>query len=293
MEFKYSIIIPHKNSPALLSRCLDSIPDRDDLQIVIIDDNSDDSVVDFSNFPGVGRRNTFVIFSKDSRGAGYARNLGLAKANSKWLLFADADDYYVDLNELLDKYANVEDVDIVYYNCKGETQDSNRCTIYNAIIDRYLSGDPMGEKQIKFNWWTPWNKLINRKLVDAHKLQFEEVMSGNDAKFCLLAGYFAKKIEVTSNYYYISTIQKSSITLRKKTIEERLEALTRMIRIWKFTKAVGAPNKTYKNNIISKSIIIDLVRQYGLRDAFVYVLRYIKDSLTIGIYKELNEAKSV
>ena len=44
------------------------------------------------------------------------------------------------------------------------------------------------------------------------------------------------------------------------------------------------------SNIISKSIIIDLVRQYGLREAFVYVLRYIKDSLTIGIYKELNEA---
>ena len=88
MNYIYSIIIPHKNSPDLLSRCLDSIPNRDDLQIVIIDDNSDENIVDFSNFPGMGRKNTIVIFNKESRGAGYARNLGLSKSNSKWFLFA-------------------------------------------------------------------------------------------------------------------------------------------------------------------------------------------------------------
>lgn len=290
MNYIYSIIIPHKNSPELLSRCLDSIPNRDDLQVVIVDDNSDENIVDFSNFPGISRKNTTVIFNKESRGAGYARNLGLAEANSKWLLFADADDYYINLNDLLDKYANVDDIDIVYYNCKGETPDTNRCKAYNAIIDRYLSGDPSVEKQIRFSMWAPWNKLISRRLVETHNLQFEEVMSGNDAKFCLLASYFAKNIDILSNYYYISTIQKGSITLRKKSIEERLDALTRMIRIWKTTKALGAPNKEFKKNIIGKSVIVDLVRQYGVYYSLVYFLRYIKDSLTIGIYKELNEA---
>lgn len=36
----YSIIIPHKNIPHLLVRCLDSIPQKDDVQIIVIDDNS-------------------------------------------------------------------------------------------------------------------------------------------------------------------------------------------------------------------------------------------------------------
>ena len=40
--FNYSIIIPHRNIPQLLQRCIDSIPSRDDLQIIIVDDNSDD-----------------------------------------------------------------------------------------------------------------------------------------------------------------------------------------------------------------------------------------------------------
>lgn len=32
-EFNYSFIIPHKNCPDLLQRCVDSIPERDDVSI--------------------------------------------------------------------------------------------------------------------------------------------------------------------------------------------------------------------------------------------------------------------
>ncbi len=51
-EIVYSIIIPHKNIPLLLQRCLDSIPQREDIQIIVVDDNSSSDIVDFSNFPG-------------------------------------------------------------------------------------------------------------------------------------------------------------------------------------------------------------------------------------------------
>ena len=64
-SINYSIIIPHKNSPLLLERCLESIPIRDDLQIIIVDDNSDPEVVNFSKFPGLDRLNTEVYFTKD------------------------------------------------------------------------------------------------------------------------------------------------------------------------------------------------------------------------------------
>ena len=40
MEILYSIIIPHKDIPCLLQRCLDSIPPRDDVQIIVADDDS-------------------------------------------------------------------------------------------------------------------------------------------------------------------------------------------------------------------------------------------------------------
>ena len=37
----YSFVIPHHNSPTLLNRCLDSIPQREDIEIIVVDDNSD------------------------------------------------------------------------------------------------------------------------------------------------------------------------------------------------------------------------------------------------------------
>ena len=60
----YSIIIPHKNIPNLLQRCLDSIPNREDVQIIVVDDNSDPNIVDFDKFPGLNRSNVEVIFTK-------------------------------------------------------------------------------------------------------------------------------------------------------------------------------------------------------------------------------------
>ena len=66
----------HKNIPNLLQRCLDSIPNREDVQIIVVDDNSDPNIVDFDKFPGLNRSNVEVIFTKEGKGAGYARNTG-------------------------------------------------------------------------------------------------------------------------------------------------------------------------------------------------------------------------
>ena len=59
----YSIIIPHKNIPNLLQRCLDSIPNREDVQIIVVDDNSDPNIVDFDKFPGLNRSHFEVNFT--------------------------------------------------------------------------------------------------------------------------------------------------------------------------------------------------------------------------------------
>lgn len=83
MEPHYSIIIPHKDIPKLLQRCLDSIPQRDDLEIIIVDDNSDPDIVDFDKFPGKDRLNTIIVFDKTGKGAGRARNVGIKNAKGK------------------------------------------------------------------------------------------------------------------------------------------------------------------------------------------------------------------
>lgn len=107
IEINYSFIIPHRNVPHLLQRCIDSIPKRDDIQIIIVDDNSDPKIVNFECFPGLNEKCVEVYFTKEGKGAGYARNIGLTYAKGKWFLFPDADDHYTtDLMNVLDKYVN-------------------------------------------------------------------------------------------------------------------------------------------------------------------------------------------
>ena len=116
MKYTYTIIIPHKNSPKLLQRCLDSIPQRNDLHIIVVDDNSDIDKVDFGNFPGLNRNDVEVIFTKEGKGAGYARNIGLAHTDSEKVIFADADDYFnYCLSDILDEYKE-DETDIVFFN---------------------------------------------------------------------------------------------------------------------------------------------------------------------------------
>ena len=89
----YSIIIPHKNTPELLNRLLNTIPEDDCIQVVVVDDNSNPSLKPLSF-----RKNVEVILldANQSKGAGKARNVGIERAVGKWLLFADSDDFFVE-----------------------------------------------------------------------------------------------------------------------------------------------------------------------------------------------------
>ena len=87
----YSIIIPHYDIPDLLMRCLKSIPVSEDIQVIVVDDNSPDADTYLERYPELSR--PYLEFTRTTKGggAGYARNVGLDHAKGKWLLFADSD----------------------------------------------------------------------------------------------------------------------------------------------------------------------------------------------------------
>ena len=57
----FSIIIPTKNIPDLLQRCLESIPQRSDIEIIVVDDNSDREIVDVKNYPGTNNQQVISV----------------------------------------------------------------------------------------------------------------------------------------------------------------------------------------------------------------------------------------
>lgn len=215
----YTIIIPHKNIPDLLQRCIDSIPFRDDIQIIVVDDNSDSEKVDFEHFPGLKEKNVEVYFTKEGRGAGYARNVGLSHAKGKWILFADADDIFIDsFIETINHYLDSPH-DIIYfktYDLKTKLIEK----IGNNLVDieRASYFNQMWENSIeylKFNHIVPWSKLIKKEFIDNHKHHFDETMCSNDVMFSIRMALSTQSILKSNEYIYcVTKPQKINLTSR-------------------------------------------------------------------------------
>jgi glycosyltransferase involved in cell wall biosynthesis len=216
--YNYSIIIPHKNIPQLLERCLASIPQRDDVQVIVVDDSSDPKIVDFAHFPGQGRPNTEVVFHKSPiggvGGGGYARNCGMDIARGKWLVFADADDFFHPaIADAFDRYADVEDTDMVFFRHDSIDNDTLGPVAINTKRNKMLAEfDRTGDDDnIRYRLGVAWGRFIRRDMVAGHHIRFDEVRFSNYTMFSLQAGYFAAKIVSDPAVVYCNVSREGSL----------------------------------------------------------------------------------
>ena len=267
-EKTYSFIIPHKNCPDLLQRCVDSIPEREDIQIIVVDDNSDTD-----KKPSIDRKGVEVVVldAEHSKGAGRARNVGLEHAEGKWLLFADADDYYTDyLPILLDKYAEDETTDIVYLNASKFDENGNVTPFKtNKLITNYLNNVKGAEMDLRYDLWTPWSRMVKKDIVDFNHLKFDELPATNDKMFCLYCSYYSERISVESNTlykYYRPT--KGSITDKQrnsKMLDGLLDVRNRTIQLYKKAGYKKLPSFwaiLYRKRNVNNLSSFDIVKKY-------------------------------
>lgn len=212
---KFSIIIPHKNTPDLLKYCLDSIPIRDDVQVIVVDDNSNPGIVNFNSFPIWAGKHFECYFTKEGGGAGYARNIGLKHAVGEWVLFADADDFFSDnANTIFDLVLH-NNSDVVYTKAKSvmlfdRTTPSDRAAYINQLIDEYLISNK--ETNIRTTFWGPVCKFIKMSLIKSNNVWFDEIPYSNDLYFSTKIGCAADSISVIEEYLYFITESKQSLT---------------------------------------------------------------------------------
>jgi len=94
-----SVIIPNYNSGNGLQRALHSILDQENhsfsLEIIIIDDGSEDNSIEL--IQEVILENNFIKLIKlgENFGVHYARNVGLDAASGEYIAFCDSDDYWL------------------------------------------------------------------------------------------------------------------------------------------------------------------------------------------------------
>jgi len=212
MMTNYAIIIPHKNIPDLLQRCLDSIPYRDDIQIIIVDDNSDPAIVDFTHFPGLGRSNTEIYFTKEGKGAGYARNVGLQHVKGKWLVFADADDFFMPcFSEMLDKYKDDEN-DIVFFKVTSVDSETLEPHTRHHHTNNCLSMiQKTNDWNIVVKIASVYAKFIKHGLIKRNNTSFQETQYSNDTLFSARLAILDIKRGIVDDVIYCITYRNASL----------------------------------------------------------------------------------
>ena len=214
MNPQFSIIIPHYDIPDLLMRCLKSIPVSEDVQVIVVDDNSPDADTYLERYPELSRPYLEFIRTTKGGGAGYARNVGLEHARGRWLLFADADDFFVDnMYDIISMHVK-SDADVIYFKKESVLSENiNIITDRDVHIDRiidnyYTNGD---EWPLRFMYCPPWGKMVKRNLIVKYNIRFEEIRYSNDVYFSLLIGYYAGTIKVVNKLLYVLTSRPDSL----------------------------------------------------------------------------------
>jgi len=222
----FSLIIPHHDIPDLLVRCLKSIPERDDLQIIVVDDASSPENVDRLKVVEKSFSNVDFIYSQPGKGGGAVRNIGLGAAKGDYVFFADADDFFTPcLNQVLDDVLKFGD-DLSFYNAISVDTDvytfTYRCWHLNRWIRMHKQHPSKAEFELRYAFGEPWCKIIKRSVIEDNNIRFDETRIHNDTKFSYLVGHYAKSVRVDQRAIYCVTDRVGSVS--KVLTPERLIA---------------------------------------------------------------------
>lgn len=221
-QFTYSVTITHYNRPKLLKRMLDSIPERDDIQIVVVDDGSDNEARE--EIQQFKHKNLELVLTPENHGGGYERNVGLDHAKGKWLLAVDADDIFDSKAfDVLDKYTD-SDYDYVCYCVTCLDGDTLRPTGHHLKADDSVRAflnekNKRTIKLFKFRNTEPWNKMVSLKFLRDNNIRWEPARINMDVGYSFQISLRAKKVKVISDELYHFVGDSNSVTRKKRSIE--------------------------------------------------------------------------
>ena len=213
----YSVIIPHYNDVESLKKCLSTIPIRNDIEIIVVNDGLKEETEKLSIEINSDNRDCLYIYANEGTllSAGACRNTGIKHAIGKWLVFSDADDYFTDdAFETMDIYLD-DKADIIFFESDSINYPSlaqgDRHRHLNRLIDGYIDGK-YSEDVLKYGWRSPCAKMVKLNMVNRYNICFDEIRFANDILFSVMTGHYASRIAVCNRVIYIIVKKDNTLT---------------------------------------------------------------------------------
>ena len=218
MELIYSVIIPAFNAEKTIGRCLDSLlhqaKDRNDIEIIIINDGSFDNTDKICE-EYLKTYNCIRYHRNSRKGVSAARNTGLDYAKGKYILFVDSDDYVLDnFFSILDKEIN-KDTDLFIFGIKNNKRNidcKQICCESSNKTARYLS---KCIKQQKLN--AIYGKLFKYDIIQKYEIRFPEGLQiGEDKVFVLSYIIHIESVKTSEDKLYAVCLDNNDSLSRKR-----------------------------------------------------------------------------
>lgn len=277
-QYNYSIIIPYRDTFELLRIGIDSIPDREDIEIIIVDNSV--HALDESQISTKQKAKIIYTISDSTMGAGCARNEGLCHVHGQWLLFLDADDYFIPgAFVAFDKYLS-SIYDIIYFDADSiRLKDGSQSTRHSKIhqyISIYMRSN--NEDILRYRFVNPIAKMMRASFVLNSGILFDEVPASNDMMFSIRTGHAAKKITADpAKVYMITEGEKNSSLTKTHSKKNQWARYQVYVRQYHFMESIG--RKDLRFHLFTPTL--NAFTELGLREGFRFLFYAMKERVNI------------
>lgn len=205
-----TIIIPVYNSEKYIAHCLDSILEQTykNYEILIVNDGSSDNSQKIIDEYKKKYSDKIIAINQENKGVSQTRNESILKANGKYIMFIDNDDYLD--NDYIEKYVtNIEngDFDIVLGGYR-------RITEQGKVLKKVILKN---EEWSKFMIPAPWAKIYKKEFLINNNITFLKNNIGEDIYFNLKAMLLSDNIKIIDyvGYNWFFNTESVSNTVQK------------------------------------------------------------------------------
>ena len=224
-----SVIVPVYNTEKYIKKCLDSLINLRDSEIIVINDGSTDDSEQIIN-EYASKYGNIVYYKKENTGIADTRNFGIEHANGDYIAFVDSDDY-IDASQLdlLIPYMK-EHIDVIKF--KLQRVDENECIIEK--VDGAVFDKTTGENAFELLYPTdvlldsPCVYLFKREHLKRFGFKFQVGTYHEDFGLIPLIVIKADSV-ISKNLYLYNYVQSTNSITRNedysKTVKKMEDAL--------------------------------------------------------------------
>lgn len=214
MKKTVSVIVPAYNAEQTIEKCIDGILNQTykPTEIIIIDDGSTDSTSEILSRYEKENMNVIVLHQSNA-GVSSARNAGLKRTSSDYIVFIDCDDVveerYIETLLFFSEYD--------YVTCGFHIQDAQKNWRDIVFEDEAQTIDVIRTHPStylgKYYFGSPWAKLFSKSIIEENGLWFhEDVHKGEDILFNMEYLSFARNVRIVPMCDYYYTFQEASLS---------------------------------------------------------------------------------